>query len=332
MKTEIMGAEGIEYAATLIKRGEIVAFPTETVYGLGADAFNAEAIAKIYAAKGRPSDNPLIVHISKLEDAARAADDLPDAFYALAKAFMPGPLTVVVRKKAAIPDCVTAGLNTVGIRMPAHPVAREFIAATGTLIAAPSANASTHVSPTAASHVYKDLQGRIPLIIDGGNCDVGIESTVLSIAGTVPTILRPGAITEEMLSGVLGQVKLFTGKVDKAPAPGMKYRHYAPTVEAYLANGVQETDKLYAKLTAQNKKTVIIAENGLQENYADKPFIGLGDGEIDVARHIYGAFRQAEEGFDALIIQKLSDNGVYASVMNRVEKATARPSGGKLSE
>ena len=176
-----MGAEGISLAVQLIKDGEVVAFPTETVYGLGGDCFNEDAIKKIYTAKGRPSDNPLIVHISTLSDVYRVAKDVPDAYFRLAEKFLPGPLTVILPKADNVPLACTGGLNTVAVRYPAHELAREFIKATGTLIAAPSANVSTHVSPTTAKHVFDDLDGRIPLILDGGECEGGIESTIITL-------------------------------------------------------------------------------------------------------------------------------------------------------
>lgn len=224
MQTLVLkGEDAIEKGAALIASGEVVAFPTETVYGLGADAFNESAVKKIFAAKGRPSDNPLIVHIADVSGLDGLVEDVSDGAKAVMEKFMPGPITVIMKKSANVPLSVTAGLETVGIRMPSHMVARAFIKRCGTPIAAPSANRSTHISPTSAEHVFEDMDGRIPLIIDGGECEVGIESTILDMSTGVPTILRPGAITAEMLAGVLGAVKTFTGKVVVAKAPGMKY-------------------------------------------------------------------------------------------------------------
>ena len=210
-----MGAEGIDLAAKLIREGEVVAFPTETVYGLGGDCFNDDPEKRIYAAKGRPSDNPLIVHISTLSDVYRVAKDVPDAYFRLAEKFLPGPLTVILPKADDLPLSCTGGLDTVAVRYPAHKMARDFIKATGTLIAAPSANVSTHVSPTTAKHVYDDLNGRIPLILDGGECEGGIESTIITLCREIPTILRPGIITERDILGVLVQ-----GQGGKSRSPG----------------------------------------------------------------------------------------------------------------
>ena len=237
MVTRILDAEnGLDEAVSLLKAGELVAFPTETVYGLGADAFNGDAVKKIFEAKGRPQDNPLIVHIASVEQAAEVARDIPDEFYILAREFMPGPLTVVLPKSDAVPGVVTAGGDTVAVRMPSHPVARRLIAASMPL-AAPSANRSKHISPTTARHVLDDLDGRVPLILDGGECGVGIESTVLDLTSAVPTVLRPGAVTEEMIAEILGRVgSLSPGAViGRAKSPGMKYTHYAPSVPAVVA-------------------------------------------------------------------------------------------------
>ena len=244
METELLNIESVsseQKAAALRKAGEIiregglVAFPTETVYGLGADALNAEAAAKIYAAKGRPSDNPLIVHIHDISQVYEIAEEVPDEAKAVMEKFWPGPLTIILNKKSCVPDGTTGGLHTVAIRMPSHPIARDFIRESGRMIAAPSANTSGRPSPTLASHVYEDMQGRIPLILDGGAVGIGIESTIIDMSTGIPTILRPGYITKDMLEEVLPEVKIdpaVSGRTMKkdvvAKAPGMKYRHYAP--------------------------------------------------------------------------------------------------------
>ncbi|MDE6189168.1 MAG: threonylcarbamoyl-AMP synthase, partial [Clostridia bacterium] len=212
--------EGLEEAVELIKDGEVVAFPTETVYGLGANALDGSAVKKIFAAKGRPMDNPLIVHVAAKADIDKLAANVSAQARSVIDAFMPGPITVILNKSDIVPDEVSAGLSTVGIRFPAHEVAQEFIRACGVPIAAPSANTSTKISPTTAKHVYDDLQGRIPLILEGGNSEVGIESTIIDMSGDTPTILRPGAITADMLAEVLGEVKTFSGKIIVAKAPG----------------------------------------------------------------------------------------------------------------
>ena len=204
LRTEIMdGEQAIARGAERIRGGDVVAFPTETVYGLGADAFDRDAIRKIYAAKGRPSDNPLIVHVADKSQIDELARTVSLQARTVIDAFMPGPITIILPRAACVPDCVTAGLDTVGIRMPAHPVAQAFLRACGTPVAAPSANRSARISPTSARHVYEDMQGRIGLIIDGGACDVGIESTIVDLSGDTPIILRPGAITPQMLADAL---------------------------------------------------------------------------------------------------------------------------------
>ncbi len=232
-------APQLETAAKIIAEGGLVAFPTETVYGLGGNALNADAASHIYAAKGRPSDNPLIVHIAKPSDAARYAET-NELYQKLADAFMPGPLTVVLPKKDIIPLSVTGGLDSVGIRCPGNPVARELIRLAGVPIAAPSANLSGRPSPTTAAHCLDDLDGRVDCIVDGGEAEVGLESTIVKIAGDSLVLLRPGAITPDMLREVCPHVSIDCGVLEQLPegvspqAPGMKYRHYAPCAKVYL--------------------------------------------------------------------------------------------------
>ncbi len=255
MKTELIKidftkplAEQLTLPAEILAKGGLVAFPTETVYGLGGNALNADAAGKIYAAKGRPSDNPLIVHIARPSDAEKYANT-NNLYEKLARAFMPGPLTVVLPKKENIPCSVTGGLQTVGIRCPGDPVARELIRLAGVPVAAPSANVSGRPSPTAASHVIHDLNGRIDCIIDGGEAEVGLESTIVKIDGERLILLRPGAITPEMLRTVCDEVVLDNGILDRLPegkapeAPGMKYRHYAPRARVYLLRAENDNDE-----------------------------------------------------------------------------------------
>ncbi len=324
MKTEILGVDGIEKAARILKEGGLVAIPTETVYGLAGDALRSDTVKKIYEAKGRPSDNPLIVHIAKTEDVFRVSDEVPEAFFALAERFMPGPLTVVVPKGKNVPYEVTGGGETVAVRMPSHPLARRIIEESGCLLAAPSANVSKHVSPTSAKHVFDDLQGRIPLIIDGGECSVGIESTVVSVVTDVPTVLRPGYITADMLSEVLGEVKNFQGKVIKtAPAPGMKYKHYAPKKHCELADNAQAACDVYLRAECEGLNPVILAYGNNKAEYVGKNVIDLGDNAVEAAHRIYAALRQAEDSFDFIIVDRLPCEGLAESVMNRISKATA---------
>lgn len=321
MKTEIIDAKlGIEKGATLIKNGELVVFPTETVYGLGADAFNEEAVKKIFIAKGRPQDNPLIVHISSVEQVKDIARDIPDTFYKVAEKFMPGPISVVLKKGDKVPSVVTAGGDTVAVRMPLSPIAREFIAHSRPL-AAPSANKSKHISPTTAQHVYDDLNGEVALILDGGSCMVGIESTVLDLTTDTPTVLRPGAVTVEMLAEVLGAVEE-KGKVIKiAKSPGMKYTHYAPKVHTVVAVSLENAIAEYDKCKGEGGKPVLVYRGIYGDKIEDRNLIDLGRTTEDYARNIYSALRDAEEKYDEIIIEELHGKGMEFSVMNRVYKS-----------
>ncbi len=321
MQTFIKKADtAILEAAALIKRGELVVFPTETVYGLGANAFDGQAVAKIFKAKGRPQDNPLIVHISEIDEIKNIAVDIPDGFYKLAERFMPGPLTVILKKSDKIPCEVTAGGDTVGVRMPDNKYARELISKSFPL-AAPSANRSKHISPTTAEHVYEDLAGEIPLILDGGECSVGIESTVLDLTCDIPTILRPGAITAEMLLGIVGEVSE-NGRVIKiAKAPGMKYTHYAPVVDTVSAKNIDSAVAEYDKAAAQGKTPVIVARDIYRDKVSEREQISLGITAEDYTRNIYKALHDAEKKYGYIIIEELHGEGLEQSVMNRVTKA-----------
>lgn len=321
MDTKIIDAkEGVDEGARIIKEGGLVVFPTETVYGLGANAFDENAVAHIFKAKGRPQDNPLIVHISSLEQVKDIAVDIPDEFYKLAEKFMPGPLTVILKKSAKVPYAVTAGGETVGIRMPQNAYARELIAKSYPL-AAPSANRSKHISPTTAQHVYEDLKGEIPLILDDGACDVGIESTVLDLTVDVPTILRPGAVTADMLLDIVGAVSQ-NGKVIKiAKAPGMKYTHYAPKVYTVTAINIEHAVNEYDLEASEGKKPVIVARDIYRDVVCDRAQISLGVTVEDYTRNIYSALHEAEKEYDFIIVEQLHGEGLEASVMNRVTKA-----------
>ncbi len=321
MNTEIKIAKDcIDECASRILRGELVVFPTETVYGLGADAFNECAVNKIFVAKGRPQDNPLIVHFSDIDEVKGIAVDIPDSFYTLAEKFMPGPLTVILKKSDKIPYCVTAGGETVGVRMPDNVYARELIRKSHPL-AAPSANRSKHISPTTAAHVYEDLKGEVPVIMDGGDCRVGIESTVLDLTADVPTILRPGAVTADMLLDIVGKVSV-NGKVIKvAKAPGMKYTHYAPVVETVCAKSIDSAVAEYDKAASQNKRPVIVARDIYRDKVGERNQISLGITAQDYTHNIYNALHIAEKEYGYIIIEELHGAGLEASVMNRVEKA-----------
>lgn len=317
----LKGDEALKKGAELIASGEVVAFPTETVYGLGADAFNKDAVAKIFAAKGRPSDNPLIVHVADERGIDGLVSGISDGARAVMAKFMPGPLTVIMKKSAEVPESVTAGLDTVGIRMPSHPVARAFIKACGTPIAAPSANRSTHISPTSAGHVLEDMDGRIPLIIDGGECEVGIESTIIDMSTDVPTILRPGAITAEMLAGVLGAVKTFSGKVVVAKAPGMKYKHYAPSCETVVALCTESAVRTYDEAEKKGLRPLIIASDAVCGKLDGRTHIDVGTTDAEICRNIYAALHRAEKIADFIICEHFGDKGICGSVMNRVMKS-----------
>ena len=321
MITEIVKAsDGINEGAQIINEGGLVVCPTETVYGLGANAFDQNAVAKIFKAKGRPGDNPLIVHISSLEQVKDIAVDIPDKFYELAERFMPGPLTIILKKSDKIPYVVTAGGDTVGIRMPKNEWARALIANSKPL-AAPSANRSKHISPTTAQHVYEDLQGQVELILDDGPCGVGIESTVLDLTCDTPTILRPGAITAEMLLDIVGQVSQ-NGKVIKiAKAPGMKYTHYAPVVETVMAENIDHAVARYYEIASEGRRPVIVARDIYRDKVGERAQISLGVTIEDYTRCVYNALHVAEKAYDYIIIERLDGAGLEASVMNRVEKA-----------
>jgi len=263
MSTQLLTPDQIEIAARFLLDGQIVAFPTETVYGLGAPIFHPESIAKIYQIKKRPADNPLIAHISNLEQLKSIAIDIPQEVEQLAAAFWPGPLTIVCKRHPSVPAIVSAGLDTIAIRMPNHPVALALIERVGEPLVAPSANLSGKPSPTVAAHVLEDLANSIAAVIDGGSSNIGIESTVLNLLGKQPVILRPGAITEQALQEVLKRPVVFYSCAAQEGAqlcsPGMKYRHYAPTAPLKL---FFESEKLSAYLTEQKEKVLLLA-NGI---------------------------------------------------------------------
>ncbi len=327
--------EIIAKAAKIIRDGGLVAFPTETVYGLGGDAFDTTAASRIYAAKGRPSDNPLIVHISRTEDLNRLSDNIPDVAYALAAAFWPGPLTMIVRKNDSVPDTVTGGLDTVAVRLPSHQVARQLIEESGTFIAAPSANISGRPSPTTAQHVIEDLCGRIDMIIDDGAIDIGLESTIVDLTEDVPVILRPGYITREMLEQTVGEVRLdkalmtgVKGNV-KPKAPGMKYRHYAPRAELTIIEGdrvavIDRMKELAHEGTVKGLKVGIMTSSEDAGDFSEGYVINLGSsahGE-EVARHLFAALRQFDdENVDIIYTEAFSEEGIGQAVMNRLLKA-----------
>jgi len=316
----------IRIAARLILEGKLVAFPTETVYGLGADALNAPAVRRIFEAKGRPADNPLIVHIANFKDLKRLAREIPREARLLAERFWPGPLTLVLPRGEEVPDVTTGGLDTVAVRMPAHPIALALIRAS-TPIAAPSANISGKPSPTLAEHVIDDFYGRIEAIIDGGETRVGVESTVLDLTSEKPTLLRPGGLPLEEIEEAIGEVAIHPavrGKlVDIARAPGMKYRHYSPNAQVIVVEGPRErVKKKIAELVEEYRsKGLRVGVMATEETEADE-FFHLGKTEEDVARNIFRALRELDRrGVDIIIAEGIEEKGLGLAVMNRLRKA-----------
>ncbi|MBR5751466.1 MAG: threonylcarbamoyl-AMP synthase [Clostridia bacterium] len=326
-------AETLSLAAELIRKGEVVAFPTETVYGLGASACDPDAIRKIFAAKGRPQDNPLIVHISSIEDIRKVIKgDMPLHAQKLAEAFWPGPLTMILPKGDSISDVCTAGLDSVGVRLPENECARAFIRACGVPIAAPSANLSGKPSPTTAQHVFNDMNGRIPLILDGGPAGVGLESTVLDARFKPVRILRPGGVTPEMIASVLGEVEV-DGSVLKplkqnevARSPGMKYKHYAPQGSLIIVKGSEESvaQKICELYDAQEGSKCILALEEHLPLYGTRFCANLGKGPGEAAHSLFGLLREMDEQkVDAIFSEAVETEGIGLAVMNRLGRAAA---------
>ncbi len=324
----------LEEAGKIIKEGGLVAFPTETVYGLGGDALNPESARKIYAAKGRPSDNPLIVHIADIEALPAIVDNIPEAAKRLADIFWPGPLTMIFEKSKRVPYETTGGLDTVAVRMPAHKVALAFIRAAGGYVAAPSANRSGRPSPTLAKYVAEDMDGRIEMIIDGGDVDIGLESTIVDMTVPEPMILRPGYVTKEMLQEVLQTVSedatLLREDSGQAPkAPGMKYRHYAPKGELTVVTG--QADKVIAyinmqaqRLAAEGKKVGVIGTDATVAKYCAKVVKSAGDRECQstIAKELYKILREFDdEGVEVIYSEAFHTAGIGQAIMNRLLKA-----------
>lgn len=329
-----MDTQALAEAGRLIKQGELVAFPTETVYGLGGDALRADSARKIYAAKGRPSDNPLIIHISRWEDIYHICRDIPEAAKKLADAFWPGPLTMVLKKQEVVPKETTGGLDTVAVRLPSHPVARAFIEAAGGYVAAPSANVSGRPSPTLAKYVLEDMGGKIPLIIDGGAVGIGVESTIVDLTEDTPVILRPGYITHEMLKAVLGAVSedvtMMESLQDVAPkAPGMKYRHYAPKGSLTIVAG--PTDEVVDYINAAceaagfaGKRTGVLCTSETAARYQADCIkcVGTRADEGTVAHSLYQMLRECDdEGLEVLFSESFPTEGIGQAIMNRLLKA-----------
>lgn len=321
-------------AGDIIRKGGLVAFPTETVYGLGGDALNPDSSKKIYAAKGRPSDNPLIVHVYRFEDVEAIVSEIPEAARKLADAFWPGPLTMIMNKNDKVPYETTGGLDTVAIRMPNNKIALELIEKSGGFIAAPSANTSGRPSPTVARYCIEDLDGKIEMIIDGGQVGIGLESTIVDLTSEVPMILRPGYITADMLKDVLGEITIDRTIIDssstqKPKAPGMKYRHYAPKGELMIVQGAQKAVVDYINemtLEARNigKRVGVIGTDATKALYTADVVKSVGDraDETTVAHELFKVLREFDdENVDVMFSESFDDSGIGQAIMNRLLKA-----------
>ena len=319
----------IQEAAAILRRGGLLGIPTETVYGLGADALNEDAVVRIFLAKGRPQDNPLIIHVPDASWLEQYCRDVPPEAYRLAERFWPGPLTMILPRRDCVPLRTTGGLDTVGVRCPDHPVTLAIIRAAGVPIAAPSANLSGRPSPTTAQHVKADLDGRIDLILDGGPCRVGLESTVLSLCGT-PTILRPGGVTREMLEAVMGSVQVSSAVLaplkgdDAAPSPGMKYKHYAPKADVTLLDGTFEQFKAYVDAhAAENPSCLCFTGEAEKLGWPCVEYGREGDG-ADQAKHIFRSLRALDEQGDGVVYARCPQkDGLSMAVYNRLIRAAA---------
>lgn len=320
--------EKIKIAAGMIRSGGLVAIPTETVYGLGANALDPQAVKGIFEAKGRPQDNPLIIHIACTQDAQKYAKNIPDSFYRLAQQFWPGPLTMIVPKRDCIPIETSGGLQTVAIRQPSHPVARAIIQQAGVPIAAPSANLSGKPSGTTAAHCMADFDGKIDAVVDAGSCQFGVESTVLSLAGDVPELLRPGAVTPEQIRSVVGELKINPAVVSRleegavAASPGMKYKHYSPKATVIILDGDREDYLRF--VNGQDQEGVFAL--CFEEDIADlkKPFVVYGrqNDDLTQARELFYALRELDQrGAQVVYARCPSKVGVGLAVYNRLLRA-----------
>ncbi|URA10782.1 L-threonylcarbamoyladenylate synthase [Thermospira aquatica] len=305
----------LEIAARILRENGLVVFPTETVYGLGANALCAEAVQKIFLAKGRPSDNPLIVHIADLSMLPQVTARVPEAVYRLFSLFAPGPLTVICEKHPELPEVVTAGLPTVGIRIPSHPLARQFITLAGVPVAAPSANLSGRPSPTNCDMAIKDMDGRVDAIIDGGECEHGLESTVVMIQGNEVVILRPGAITEEMFLEHGFSVRQGYESTTQPLSPGMKYTHYKPHAEVWLA---QNWDTSFLLSHFRGKRLALVGLSVPQGPWKKVIFPDISR----YAKELFATFANLEkEGIEVIILEAVPEKGVGRALMNRMRKA-----------
>lgn len=332
---EDINKEQLAQAAEALRQGGTVAFPTETVYGLGANALDEEAVKKIFEAKGRPSDNPLIVHIANIEDMNELVEEIPPKAQILMEKVWPGPLTMVLKKSDKIPPIITAGLDTVAIRMPSHSIAKALIEIAKVPVAAPSANLSGKPSPTQANHVIEDLRGKVDIIVSGGNCQVGLESTVVDLTGDTPTILRPGGVTKEQLEDLLGAVQVdgaieADGHNNLIPkAPGMKYTHYAPQapvciVEGSMADMVTCINRLKKEKEDMGLKVGIMATDETKDQYQGGVILSMGSRKnvASIGTNLFAVLRQFdEEGVDIILAESVEQKSLGHAVMNRMIKA-----------
>ena len=326
--------EVLETAGEILKNGGLVAFPTETVYGLGADGLNEDASKKIYAAKGRPSDNPLIIHITNMDALEKIVKEVPEVARVVADKYWPGPLTMIFKKADCVPYGTTGGLDTVAVRMPVHEVAKAVIDAGGGYIAAPSANTSGRPSPTTAEHVKEDLTGKIDMIVDGGPVDIGVESSILDVTVDPPMILRPGAITKEMFEDLIGKVTIDQTLIKPdskivPKAPGMKYRHYAPKadltiVEGCMENVIDSINHLADEKIREGFKVGIIGTEESIDKYVqgDIKCVGTREDEATIANHLYGILREFDtDKVEYIFSESFDRDGIGSAVMNRLLKA-----------
>lgn len=330
METKLLTSEHISEAGDILKNGGLVGMPTETVYGLAANALDGNAVSKIFKAKGRPQDNPLIVHISSLDELDDLVAYIPPVLYDLADAFWPGPLTVILEKSDIIPDEVSAGLSTVAVRMPSHPLAREIIRAAGVPLAAPSANTSGKPSPTTAEHVMHDMSGKIDAVVDGGPCSVGVESTVITLCTRRPRLLRPGGITPEELIDVLGDLVIDDavlgelGKDEKPASPGMKYKHYSPSADVILVEADTKAFVSFINEKASNSDRVaaLVFDDEAANVNCDLICFGAKDDDAAHAAKLFAALRECDDrGFETVYVHVPDSDGVGLAVMNRLLRA-----------